>query len=229
MSRHENITRIKAVSIALQELIGDVVFVGGATVSLYADRETQEVRPTDDVDILVEIITYSEYSQVEEKLRNKGFANDTTSRVICRYRVHGIIVDVMPTSEEILGFSNIWYTPGFKNSIPYPIDEDTEIRVLSPAYFLATKLEAFRNRGNGDGRLSTDFEDIVFIVNNRSTIWQEINEADSELRSYLVEIFSSLISNKYIEEWISCHLEAADSERTEFIISSINNFLNSKA
>jgi hypothetical protein len=38
MSHQVNITRIKAVNNALEELAADVIFVGGAVVSLYADR-----------------------------------------------------------------------------------------------------------------------------------------------------------------------------------------------
>lgn len=57
MSNHINLIRIKAVSNALEDIKREIVFVGGATVSLYADRDTLEVRPTDDVDILVEIAT----------------------------------------------------------------------------------------------------------------------------------------------------------------------------
>ncbi len=43
---------------ALEELADEVVFVGGATVALYADRPSGEARPTDDVDILVELMHY---------------------------------------------------------------------------------------------------------------------------------------------------------------------------
>jgi len=39
----------------------------------------------------------------------KGFSNDVESGVICRYKIKGIVVDVMPTSEGILGFANQWY------------------------------------------------------------------------------------------------------------------------
>jgi len=49
MSHIDNVTRIKIVYDALEELAESVVFVGGATVSLYADRTTEEVRPTGDM------------------------------------------------------------------------------------------------------------------------------------------------------------------------------------
>ena len=103
MSR-ENITRIKVVYDSLEELAGEVVFVGGATVALYADRPSGEARPTDDMDILVELMHYRDYAAIEDRLRSKGFTNDTESGVICRYKIQGIIVDVMPTGENTLGF-----------------------------------------------------------------------------------------------------------------------------
>jgi hypothetical protein len=90
-----------------------VVFVGGATVAFYVDRMAEEVRPTDDVDVVVEIWTYKEYAALEEQLRKMGFTNDHSSRVICRYRVQGIVVDVMPTGENVLGFQNKWYPEGY--------------------------------------------------------------------------------------------------------------------
>lgn len=65
MSR-ESITRIKVVYGALEELANEVVFVGGATVALYADRPSGEARPTDDVDILVELMHYRDYALEDE-------------------------------------------------------------------------------------------------------------------------------------------------------------------
>ncbi len=75
---HENLIRLKAVNQALEGLEQDFVFVGGATVSLYATNEAlaAEVRPTDDVDVIVELATYSGYSALDEKLRKIGFQND---------------------------------------------------------------------------------------------------------------------------------------------------------
>jgi hypothetical protein len=40
-NQHINLLRIKAVATALQELNENVVFVGGATVALYADVQNQ--------------------------------------------------------------------------------------------------------------------------------------------------------------------------------------------
>src|SRR4051812_21945692 len=109
MSHRNNLLRIRAVYEALGNLQNEVVFVGGATVSLYADRKAEEVRPTDDIDILVEIWTHRDYAIIEERLREKGFVNDQQSGIVCRYTVQGITVDIMATGENVLNFSNKWY------------------------------------------------------------------------------------------------------------------------
>lgn len=225
MSHQQNMLRIKIVYDALEELGPKVIFVGGATVSLYADRVGEEIRPTDDVDILIEILNYRDYAGIEDKLRSKGFNNDVESGVICRYKVQGIVVDVMPTSEEILGFANKWYVGGYAHAILYAIDENNSINIFSPPYFLATKFDAFKDRGNNDGRWSTDFEDIIYVLNNRSTIWEEINSADENVKKYLLAEFEKLAENKYIDEWISVHLGYGEQERAYHIIGSINEFL----
>ncbi len=145
-NQHNNISRIRAVSYALEELNDSVVFVGGAVVSLYADRLAEEIRPTDDVDILIELANYRAYAAIEEKLRAKGFINDLASGVICRYSINGITVDVMPTSEEILGFSNRWYKLGYATAQIYDLGQNSVIKLFRPEYFLASKFDAFTGR-----------------------------------------------------------------------------------
>jgi predicted nucleotidyltransferase len=229
MSDRENLLRIRAVHEALgKELNKDVIFIGGAVVSLYHDRPSVDVRPTDDVDILIELITYNNFAELEDKLRARGFVIDIESGVICRYLIQGITVDVMPTSEKILGFANRWYSEAASKKIQFSLSEGPEINIFSAVYFLATKLEAHKDRGKSDGRTSTDFEDIVFILNNRSKIWNEMIETFGELRMYLIEEFSTLLNEPFIEEWISAHLEYSEQKRANFILGSLQAFIDSK-
>lgn len=225
MSYHQNITRIKAVYNALEEIVSEVVFLGGATVSLYADRPATEARPTDDVDILIEVANYKGYADIEERLHKKGFSPDQRSNVICRYVVKGIIVDVMPTDEAILGFSNRWYQKAFSSAILFSLEEGYDIRILRPELFIATKLEAFKGRGGGDGRTSHDFEDIVHVLNNRGAIWEEIEAADYDVKNYLKETFSALVNNKYFEEWVGANLDYHEQKRVVFILEKLKSFI----
>lgn len=158
-------------------------------------------------------------------MRKLGFVNDQTSGIICRYTVKGLIVDVMPTKSDILGFTNRWYQPGFKNAITHILGEE-QIKIFSLPYFLASKLEAFVDRGNKDGRTSKDFEDIVFMLQNRSTIWKEIAESESEVFEYLIGTFSELMKNQYFEEWVDCHAGFGRLSATYYIMEELRKFLS---
>jgi len=224
MNHHTNIVRIKSVHNLLGELRDKVVFVGGATVALYSDRMATEVRPTDDVDILIEILSYPEYSALEEQLRKIGFVNDMESGIICRYKIQGIIVDVMPTSGKPLGFTNKWYPDGHKNAVDYKIDERTTVKIFSAPYFIASKLEAFKGRGKNDGRTSSDFEDIVFVLENRRTIWVELANSHSELKQYLKAEFQKFLKTPFFAEWIDGHVSRGSTPATYSIIEELTKF-----
>lgn len=227
MSHHQNVVRIKAVHHALGSYRDKVLYVGGASVSLYADRPSAEVRPTDDVDILIELLNYTAYAELEAQLRRQGFENDYESGIICRFRVQGIIVDVMPTSNDILGFSNRWYEQGFKHAMDIQLDQECHIGILQPPYFLATKIESFKNRGGGDGRMSSDFEDIIFVLNNRRAIWEEMERSSADIRTYLRNEWAALVGNEYLYEWIGAQLDYVEQDRVPYIIGGLVNFIRS--
>lgn len=226
MSHKRNITRIKAISNVLSKLDIPVVFAGGAVVSLYVDAAfKEEVRPTDDVDVVIEIVAYKNYAAVEDKLRKAGFTNDITSKIICRYKYQGITVDIMPTDESILGFSNKWYVTGFNKAIDVSIDKQHKVKIFPVAYFIASKLEAFKGRGKNDGRTSTDFEDIIFVLNYRSGIWEELTTAPEDVKKYLMDEVNKFTGSRYIYEWISAHVNFSESGRADFILDSLKEFL----
>jgi predicted nucleotidyltransferase len=228
MSHRTNVTRIKAVYNALGNLKDTVVFIGGATVSLYADRMAEEVRPTDDVDVLVEIYTLGEYAALENKLRDFGFKNDTSAKFVGRFLLEGLIVDIMSMTAKISGEANKWYSDGLENAITYTIDEQHIIKIFSAPYFIATKIEAFKDRGEGDGRTSKDFEDIVFILENRNAIWQEMNSAPEKVRKYLKEEFKAFLNNPDFEEWLYSHSSSFSPPSTYFIIDRLEKFVGKK-
>jgi predicted nucleotidyltransferase len=224
MSHSTNITRIKAVNNALADLKDKVVFVGGTTVSLYPDRRFFEARVTDDVDVIVEIINYQGRAELEEKLRSLGFAHDIESSIVCRYKIEGIVVDIMPTDDPSIGFNTKWYPEGFQQAIDYAIDADNTVKILTAPYFIATKLEAFNDRGKGDGRTSHDFEDIVFVLENRSTIWEELNEVEGEVKEYLLNEFTKLANNPNLFEWLDGHVERGSPPASYIIENAIKKF-----
>lgn len=225
MSHHQNTVRLKAVQNLLLQTGVNFAFVGGATVSLYAQRETAEVRPTDDVDVVVEIATYgAAFTKMTEQLLQLGFNPDVESKVICRYLYDGLVIDIMPVREDVFGFKNRWYEDGLNNAIDYEIDDQVTVKIFSAPYFIASKLEAFNDRGGNDGRTSSDFEDIIFVMENRPALWNEIKAVDEELREYLKEGFNKLLNNPHMEEWVDSHAGYSSPPMTPIILEEMRRF-----
>ncbi|MCU0434205.1 MAG: nucleotidyl transferase AbiEii/AbiGii toxin family protein [Bacteroidia bacterium] len=226
MNHHLNTERIITISNALGKLKDKVVFVGGATLSFYNDLPVTDVRPTKDIDLIVEIIAYKGRIEIEEELRRLGFAHDTESNITCRYKFGEITVDVIPTQDPSIGFSNRWYRDGFLSAQEIDSVPGNTFKILTPPFFIATKLEAFLSRGKGMGRTSHDFEDIVFLLENRTTIWDEMAVTEGELFDYLKEKFGQLSRHPQIEEWVDGHVERRIPPMTGFVVESMRRFAN---
>lgn len=210
----------------LGDLADDMVFLGGcATGLLISDPAAPPIRVTRDVDAIVQVLSRAEYYNLSEKLREHGFTEDTSEDApICRWLGGEIILDVMPTSEEILGFGNIWYQKAFEHDFSVHLPDVRKIRVVSPPYFLITKLEAFRGRGKGDYMLSHDIEDIVAVLDGRSEILDEIKIADIVLVHELANRFQELLKDQKFLDAISGHMptDKVSQARVSGIVGTIN-------
>jgi hypothetical protein len=91
----------------------------------------------------------------------------------------------MPVDAAILGFSSRWYGAMMGRAIEVPVAPGRVVRIVSPPYLLATKLEAFADRGAGDYLFSQDIGDIVALVDGRHELVDEVREADREAREFV--------------------------------------------
>ncbi len=115
-------------------------------------------------------------------------------RPMCRWRRDGVVVDVMPVDERILGFSNRWYPAALATARALDLAEH-RVRVVTPALFVATKLEAYRGRGRGDFLGSHDLEDIVTVFDGRAELPGGIAESPADVRNYIAAELRALLDN----------------------------------
>lgn len=203
MSSEINLSMLKLAHDLLEDLADEVVFVGGATTCLYVDLTiAEDIRPTDDVDCVIEITNRKEFDAFQAKLRKKGFSHDTSKGApICRFKYgEALVLDVMPNDENILGFSNSWYKEGIKNKEEKNI-ADMKIFIFSLPYFLASKFEAFNGRGKNDPRMSWDLEDIVLVIDGIKDF--SLPDIQGRLKNYLSEMSSLCIKSEQIQEAMS--------------------------
>jgi predicted nucleotidyltransferase len=168
------------------------------------------------------------YERLEVRLRELGFHRSPEDKIMCRYRYHGVMVDIMPTDVPAIGPTNKWYVPGMEHAVDHALPDGSLIKLLTAPYFLTTKLEAFKSRG-GDMRTSKDFEDIVFVLDSRLGLMDELLEAPSEVSTYLSKEFGQLLKRKGFDEVIAGHLDQrVASERATMILEALDRFVMSK-
>jgi predicted nucleotidyltransferase len=193
-----NVQRVELVANALVELREQLVLVGGCAVSLLIDSATAPPpRVTYDVDLIAEVAGLRDYHALENAFAQRGFARDMSPEApICRWTVGSVKVDLMPTSETVLGFSNPWYAEATRSATRYTLPSGVAINLISAPAFLATKFEAFDSRGTGDIVASHDFEDIINIVEGRSTLVADICTASLPLRTFVVKRLAAILANE---------------------------------
>lgn len=224
--RDPNIAMLDRVAALLGPVLcARMVFVGGAAAGLLiTDMAMPSIRRTDDVDVLTPEQALSEYQQLEVMLREMGFSQDMRPDApVCRWLIGGIPVDVMPTREDILGFSNRWYPLSIATAQTQILPSGRHVRVVRAPEFIATKLEAFYGRGGGDFLFSHDMGDIISVIDGRASLAQECLDSDRALREYLALQFQTLLANPSFIDALPGHLppDPASQERLPDVVLTL--------
>ena len=204
-----------------EDLLAKTAFVGGCTTGLLiTDALTREhLRATDDVDVIVEVLGYGEYVKLQQQLRERGFREVATEDVICRWQLGSIWVDVMPTNEQILGFSNCWYSAALATATLKHINDRQQIRVVTPVYFLATKIEAFAGRGKGNFLDSRDMEDIISLIDGYDSLCDEVADAPADVKQAIADAMQHYLCNTDFEYVVQS--VAQDGRREKLLFARI--------
>jgi len=223
-AQNPNAQMLAAAVEKLVPLLDRIVFVGGcATGLLITDPGASPVRPTLDVDAIIDLASYAQFADLENRLQDLGFQpSHAEGAPICRWTHQDLVLDLMPTDPSILGFSNRWYHMALQNSETTRIGTH-KIRLITAPYFLATKLEALHGRGQHDYRLSRDLEDIVTVIDGRPEIVNEVQETEARLRQYLSDELSTLLADRNFMEALPGHLlpDAASQQRLRIVLHRI--------
>ncbi len=204
-----NIGAMRTVANRLDRLDLKYAFVGGAIVQLLVDEPgLSPARPTDDVDVIIEILTSERYSDLEVRIRQLGFEHDTRENTpLCRWVLGALTVDIMPTEGANIGLNTTWFAEALATATELEVAH-TRLRLISPVAFIATKYVAFLDRGESDYYASHDLEDLITVIDGRANIVREIEDPPQSLRSYVVASIKALWETPSFQEALSGHLPA---------------------
>jgi predicted nucleotidyltransferase len=166
----DNVAMLMRVVDRLAPLRDRLVFLGGAVTDLFITAPgRRSSRHTKDVDVVINVVNLGEYSDtLREQLVELGLREDVREGApVCRWLLDDFIVDIMPTRGDILGLSCEWYQLAFDTARPISLPNGVTIRLVTPACFLATKLNAFADRGRRNPMASHDLEDVIAVIDGR--------------------------------------------------------------
>jgi predicted nucleotidyltransferase len=195
-ARFPNIASVELIAQALGPLREELVLVGGCAVDLLlTDSAASPTRVTYDVDMVAQVASLVGYHELERQITRLGFKRDMTQDApICRWRYNNLEVDLMPALPGILGFANRWYPLAVQSAQRVMLPSGTSIQLITAPAFLATKFEAFADRGKSDLLGSHDMEDIVNVLDGRPEIVEEVAASPDELKRYLVDRCNALLA-----------------------------------
>jgi predicted nucleotidyltransferase len=222
MNRVEALRAIEIVASALRDLGRESMFVGGVVPAfIVTNPAAPPPRETDDIDVVVDVVTYADYTSVHERLRALGFVEDTGEGApTCRWVIHGIKVDVMSAGPQP-GPQNRWYAEALPHADRIALTNDVGVLIISAPYFIATKLDAFHDRGLGDYAPSSEIEDIVTVVDGRASVEAEVRSSPPSVRAYLAERFTAMLADQDFVDAVAGHLQGdgASQARLPLVLS----------
>jgi predicted nucleotidyltransferase len=209
---HTSVREVVSIARAIGALADEVVFVGGAVAPLlHTERVLADVRATKDVDGIVASATYGDVERVARILRARGFTHVAGSAAhMYRWRSPALILfDLVPAGEHTGGTGSELDALALRSPVVVTIDS-VAIRHVSAATFIALKLEAYNDRGNGDVHASHDIEDVIALIASRPSIVDDVLAAEPMVRKRIASFAALLMASDIADDILTGHLNNAD-------------------
>lgn len=213
-----NLGAMRAVAERLDRVGLPYAFVGGSVVNLLLDHpDLTPARPTDDVDVIIDLLSGARYSEIEARLRAVGFSHDMRQGAPkCRWILAGVTIDIMPTDGTGLGLNTAWFAEALSTATVQTVAH-SDFRVVSPVAFLATKYTAFLDRGANDYYGSHDLEDFMTVVDGRTGIVMEVDRAPSGLRGFVIASIRQLLDDPRCHDALAGYLPPEEEDRVRML------------
>ena len=208
-----SIGEIASVAKALGALADRVVFIGGAVAPLlHTERVLPHARATRDVDGVVASVTYGDYDKFGRAMRKRMFTRTTDMAGHAhRWRSpDGILFDLVPAGDHMGGSGSALDALALQAPVVVTIDGVT-VRHVSAALFIAMKLQAYQDRGEGDLQASHDIEDVIALIASRPSIGDDVKGAPDTVRTKIAEFAAALATSDVAEDILTGHLNNADN------------------
>jgi hypothetical protein len=120
--------------------------------------------------------------------------------------------DLVPAGDHPGGSRSDWDALALKGPVVLSID-GVVIRHVPAAIFVAMKLGAYADRGNGNVHASHDIEDVIALMASRPSIVDDVRGAHAKVRKNVARFAAALAASGIAEDVVAGHLNNADDVR----------------
>lgn len=204
--------RITKTCLALgPELVEKLTLVGGSRQALLPLIVAH--RPTKDVDFIVKTASYAGWAHLTHELEDVGFRpSKEKDAPICRYERSTdqglLLIDVMSTTEQAVGFANRWYPAAHEHRIEVEVGS-VRCFASDPIHHLLTKIDAFSDRGAGDPISSHDLEDITSMLIGMESLLTEIEHGESNAHASARDFLATFVRRDDAHDLLLCHADSS--------------------
>jgi predicted nucleotidyltransferase len=159
----------------------DFVLVGGVCPALYPLLPTVSLNFTEDIDIVIRASSLAQWHRFKRELEARAFKypSDPPGQPVCRLEKGNLQLDLLTTGDH-LGFTNRFYEDVFRTRTLVSGD-GISLYVASPVGFVATKLEAYFDRGLKEPLPSKDMEDVLVVLRGLPALLDDVASGDDPL------------------------------------------------
>jgi predicted nucleotidyltransferase len=201
------------------------VLVGGCALGLYARPEGAPLRITKDVDFVSRLTPWVlQEKMLADLCRRRLLVPDRDLQ--CRYHVRGteIDVDVLSPDGFNIGGANRWLKRAAERARAYDLGACRQVMAITPPYFLATKLEAFVDRGP-DAQSSKDAEDIVALAVDVPDLVEQVDgeRIRADVGGLWAEAFGKYrFAAADLPDFVDWHLDQRESAHRDRVVGTLD-------
>ena len=202
----------------------DFVFLGSCVLGLYSRPTGGTFRRTIDADVASTVTPWSIQAKRLADLCSRGVV-EPDERIACRYHLPGknIAVDVLSPEGMNVGNITDWFLRAIAQAATFTLDGGTQIRAVTPPYFLALKLEAWADRGR-DAQTDKDAEDIIAVATEVADLADRVRDAGlapgiSAL--WLAALQHHGLGVEDLSELVQWHLHPIDAAEEDRVVEAL--------
>ena len=205
-----------------EELLSEVAFMGAMTTSLLVHEPLNRLK---DAHVVTQVLNAGDWPVFHKALQQRGFRLYAKDGLPYRMENDGLVVDFLPNHESVAGYVNRCYRYALGSAEWFILENDLKIKLVTPVWCMATKLEIWKGKGSNHAMISYDMEDIFNLMTGRVKLVNEIRGAEPDVTNFILRGLEALLETDGFEDALS-FITSGNIQRQALIFEFLKTMLD---